>query len=350
MNVLILSTPQDVHAQAVSKHLSQLSAKHWFFRFEQLIPDTKLHLTIETPESNCSLKLIDGRQINFKEIDSVWFRRPGTVQYSGLPEPWMDAMVRNEGAQFVAGIFRSLDCLFVNHPGRDFDCSFKLWQLEVARRVGLTVPKTIVTNLPEAVAEFYERCNGEVIYKLIGERSNFYLPKCESAFGVPTLAMTKEDIGHLSQVAIAPHLFQERIDKVYDIRVTAMGTRLFPVKIDSQAGTGKLDWRTDLSVPMELIALPKDVNDACLRLLKELGLNYGAIDLCVDKAGRHVFFEINCAGQYLWMEKRIEGLELSLELAKLLSGQSEPMVPRASTPASEKVIAPVASLSPQAVI
>jgi hypothetical protein len=30
------------------------------------------------------------------------------------------------------------------------------------------------------------------------------------------------------------------------------------------------------------------------------------------------------------MEERVEGLELLLELAKLLTGQSEPMVPRTS--------------------
>jgi len=331
MNVLILSNPQDVHTQAVAKHLSALGAKHYFFQFDQLLPDTKLHLAIETLQSTCSLKLADGAEINLNEINSVWFRRPGMVRFSGLPEPWMDAMVRNEGSQVIGGIFRSLDdCLFVNHPGRDFDCSFKLYQLEVARRVGLTVPKTIVSNVPEVVAEFYQQCDGSVIYKLVSESSNFLLPKYES-LGLPTLPMSEANLGHLSQVAVAPHLFQKRIDKVYDIRVTAIGKKLFSVKIDSQAGQGKVDWRTDYSVEMELIALLPDVHEACLKLLRELGLNYGSIDLCVDKDGRHFFFEINCAGQYKWMEERIEGLELSLELARLLTGQSEPMVPRAST-------------------
>ena len=330
MNVLILSTPQDVHAKAVAKHLSALGATHTFFQFDQLINDTKLRLALDTRQSACSLELSDGSQVNLKEVDAVWFRRPGVVRFSGLPEPWMEAMVRNEGSQVIGGIFRSLnDCLLVNHPGRDFDCSFKLYQLEVARRVGFALPETVVTNVPEVVAEFYERCDGRVIYKLVSESSNFLLPKYES-LGAPTLPMSEADLGHLSQVAVAPHLFQERIDKVYDIRVTAIGKKLFPVKIDSQAGEGKVDWRTDYSVAMELIALPPDIHEACLTLLRELGLNYGSIDLCVDRDGRHIFFEINCAGQYKWMEERIEGLELSLELARLLTGQSDPMVPRAS--------------------
>jgi len=335
MNVLILSSPQDVHAQAVIEHLNNLGTRYCLFRFEQLMSETKFHLAIDQQRNACSLKFDDGQKINLEEIDALWFRRPGTVQFSGLPEPWMDAMVRSEGAQFTSGILRSLNCLFVNHPGRDAECSFKLWQLEVARRVGLTVPKTIVTNQPEIAADFYAQCNGRVIYKLVGERSNRAIPKYESPLGVPTLEMTKADLEHLSQVAVAPHLFQEHVEKLYDIRVTAIGKKLFPVRIDSQAGEGKVDWRSDYSVPMELIDLPDDVADRCLTLIRRLGLNYGAIDLCVDKHGCHVFFEINCAGQYLWMENRIEELDISLELAKLLSGKGEPMIPRA--PKSESL-------------
>src|SRR5260370_6505656 len=136
MNVLILSTPQDVHAQAVAKHLSALGARHTFFQFDQLITDTKLRLALDTRQSACSLELSDGSQVNLNEVDAVWFRRPGVVRFSGLPEPWMEAMGGNEGSQVIGGSFGSLnDCLSVNHPGRDVDCSVKLYHLEADCRV-----------------------------------------------------------------------------------------------------------------------------------------------------------------------------------------------------------------------
>jgi glutathione synthase/RimK-type ligase-like ATP-grasp enzyme len=297
-----------------------------FFSFDQLIADTTLRITIDADRYARNLTLAADGRLDLGEIDAVWLRRPGIIRTSGLPEPWMEAMVSNEGFNVVSGLLRSLTCLFVNHPASDHEASFKLWQLEVARRVGLTIPKTIVTNVPDAVAEFYEQCRGEVVGKLVSESSNWQLPKYET-IGVPTLALSEADLAHLGQVAAAPHLFQERIDKRYDIRVTAIGQRLFPVRIDSQVGSGTVDWRTDYSVPMELTTLPHHVHEACLKLLRALALNYGSIDLAVDRQGRHVFFEINCAGQYKWMEDRIAGLELSLELAKLLIGQCEPMVP-----------------------
>jgi glutathione synthase/RimK-type ligase-like ATP-grasp enzyme len=324
--ILILSPPQDVHAAAVGRHLTALGATLRYFSFDRLIADTTLQVAINGERYARSLTLADGGRIDLGEIDAVWTRRPGLIKTSGLPEPWMELMVVNEGFSVMAGLLRSLNCLFVNHPASDHEASFKLWQLEVARRVGLTIPKTIVTNVPQAVAEFYEQCRGEVIGKLVGESSNFFLPKYETV-GVPTLALSEADLAHLGQVAAAPHLFQERIDKRHDIRVTAIGQRLFPVRIDSQVGKGTVDWRTDYSVPMELTTLPHGVHEACLRLLRALALNYGSIDLAVDRQGRHVFFEINCAGQYKWMEDRIAGLDLSLELAKLLIGQCEPMVP-----------------------
>lgn len=46
-------------------------------------------------------------------------------------------------------------------------------------------------------------------------------------------------------VAGTAHLFQERVSKTADVRVTVIGSRVFCVRIDSDL----LDWRTD-GLPM----------------------------------------------------------------------------------------------------
>lgn len=328
MTVLLLATPDDVHADAVIKQLKRLGTEAYCFALSQVSNNFEIRLSLGATHNECQFNLPDGTRLDLSIVNSIWFRRPGKVYYSGLPEPWMNSMVESELGATIHGTLRSLDCLFVNHPARDAECSFKLWQLEKARQASFAIPKTIVTNAPAMVADFYDKCNGQLVYKLISESTNFAIPKYESSPGVPTLPFTKEDLDeHLHQVALAPHFFQERVDKLYDIRITAIGHKLFPVKIESQQGAGSLDWRLDYSVPMDLIELPADVHRSCLTLLHNLGLNFGAIDLCVDKNGQYIFFEINSAGQYLWMEERIEGLELSMELAKLLIGESEPMIP-----------------------
>jgi glutathione synthase/RimK-type ligase-like ATP-grasp enzyme len=201
----------------------------------------------------------------------------------------------------------------------------KLWQLSVAHASGLNVPESIVTNSPEQAEKFYYECDRHVIYKMISEKSHFNIPFYENPRGVATLPLREVDLKHLSQVKLAPHLFQRRIVKTCDLRVTIIGLKIFAFRIDSQRGRGKLDWRHDYSVDMEECQLPEPVASACLNLMKRLGLNYGALDFAVDEKGKHWFLEINSAGQYYWLEARTK-VPLSLELAKLLCGQSEPLI------------------------
>lgn len=328
MSILILARPDDAHALKVSEWLTEYGAEWFILGPEELSNDTEITFRFDETEPHYQMKLPDNRVIDLNEVESIWYRRTPNIQHQGLPKQWMNSMVESELRSAYFGAFRSLTCLHVNHPSRNEASSYKLFQLELARKVGLTIPQTLVTNRPDQVAEFYKKCNSQVIYKLIGERTNFYLPKYEPAPGVPTLPLRDEDLAHLDQVSLAPHIFQECIRKKYDIRVTVIGKKLFAVKIDSQAGEGSLDWRRDYSVAMDPIDLPDEVHSACFNLVERLGLNYGAIDLCVDQAGRHVFFEINNAGQYLWMEQKIESMQLSMEMAKLLVGKSEPMAGR----------------------
>ena len=44
---------------------------------------------------------------------------------------------------------------------------------------------------------------------------------------------------------------------------------------------------------MEAITLPAEIEAKCLRLMRHLGLNYGALDFILNKEGEYVFVEIN---------------------------------------------------------
>jgi hypothetical protein len=61
------------------------------------------------------------------------------------------------------------------------------------------------------------------------------------------------------------------------------------------------------------------VHDALLRLMRRLGLVYGAIDLRVRPDGEHVFFEVNPSGQWLFVEERT-GLPLTRTFVDVLAG------------------------------
>ncbi len=49
-------------------------------------------------------------------------------------------------------------------------------------------------------------------------------------------------------------------------------------------------------------ALPVDLSERLVELLRTLGLHYGCIDLRQTPEGEYVFFEVNPSGQFLFAE------------------------------------------------
>lgn len=323
-SVLILSTRQDLHASRVEQVLRDMDIKTCFWNFEPFVHDCQLEFSV-SDGNNLFYFDLDGNKLDMRTFQSVWYRRPGQLKSKTYFQPWIAEMLLVEARQALMGMLNGLECLWVNHPSRDSTALLKLFQLQVAKFAGLNVPETIVTNNPDSARNFYAKHDGRVIYKLVAEQSNFSLPAFEFPHGIPTLPLREIDLKHLDQVAHAPHLFQQRVAKKADVRVTAIGARLFATHIESQSGSGKLDWRNDYSVPMTAWTLPDDVSEKCLLVLKALGLNYGAFDFCLDEDDNYVFLEVNPAGQYLWVEERTNQ-PLTREMALLLAGRSEPLV------------------------
>ncbi len=170
MKVLILASPDDSHAVAVSKHLTAMNAHVDFLRFEEFVQKCSVQFTLGTGERKCSI-VRDSGKLDLYSYSSVWRRRPGGIRSNPFVEPWIAKMVEQEAQAALGGIFDSMNCLWMNHPVNDMRALDKLWQLQIAEKIGLRIPETLVTNEPHAVKAFFEQCNGEVIYKLISEIS-----------------------------------------------------------------------------------------------------------------------------------------------------------------------------------
>lgn len=65
---------------------------------------------------------------------------------------------------------------------------------------------------------------------------------------------------------------------------------------------------------------PADLAEKCVRLLKELGLGFGAIDMLVDSAGEYWFLENDPNGQWAYVEQAT-GQPIGKAIADLLSGR-----------------------------
>ena len=76
--------------------------------------------------------------------------------------------------------------------------------------------------------------------------------------------------------------------------------------------------------------LPAGVRAGLLRLMRRLGLVYGAVDLRRTPTGEHVYLEVNPAGQWLFVEQQT-GQPMTAALARALAA-AERAVDRAASP------------------
>jgi glutathione synthase/RimK-type ligase-like ATP-grasp enzyme len=257
-----------------------------------------------------------GRSFSSNDVSGAYYRRPRAA--NPVDGTAMDAgpFAIREAAALVRGLIAHTDCDWVSDPSAIELAEDKLLQLRMAEKLGLTIPRTLVTNVPEEARAFVASVSRAIVKPL----SSGHLGD-----DPPLIAYTTAIDEHdpLNDIALAPHLLQERVDKQADVRVTVVDDRVFACRIDSQGNPNTtLDWRiaTSTNVPLGhvMMTLPSDVELACVRLVRALGLRFGAIDL-IERPDGFTFLEINPNGQWAWIEQRT-CTPISDAIAKALTG------------------------------
>jgi glutathione synthase/RimK-type ligase-like ATP-grasp enzyme len=245
--------------------------------------------------------------LNWNQVSSVYYRRPQTpVPDSRITNPALRKFCADESYDFLRGLWYSLDCLWMSNPEAIRKSEHKLYQLKVAKQLSFIIPNTVATNEPEEVKRFFYECKNGVIVKplYLGFIDDEKSPKF-----IFTSIVREEDLKDINSVRLTPSIFQERIDKQFDVRVTVVGEKVFAAKIEPGfLPEGIPDWRyADMeNLQHTSYDLPKDVEEKCRTLVHQLGLNFGAIDFVVDQDNKHFFLEINPNGQWAWLENVLD--------------------------------------------
>jgi ATP-grasp ribosomal peptide maturase len=248
------------------------------------------------------------RTADLATVRSLYYRRPTGFAFPHLGE--QDARFAVTQARYgLGGVLASLPgCRYVNHPHRIGDAEFKPAGLTAAVEAGFLVPPTLITSSPDAAREFI-KAYGPVIYKPLYNPVHL-IDGVSSVVKVAEVSVADID----DDVAGTAHLFQQRVPKVADVRVTVIGGEVFCVRIDSDL----LDWRTDYSkLTYTPVDTPPGIERALYRYLDHFGLAFGAFDFAVGPEGRWWFLECNPSGQWHWLEDET-GLPMTAALADLL--------------------------------
>jgi MvdD family ATP-grasp ribosomal peptide maturase len=324
MTVLIITHSDDNESVAlVAESIRRRGGNS--FRFDTDRFPTEVRLVAQYGETPERLSLTDGgATLDLRDVSAIWHRRLNIA--GGLPGE-MDAQLRQasrgESRATVMGMLASLDAFRMDAEPSIRRAENKQLQIRIARESGLDTPRTLITNDPEAVRAFARTCERGMITKML---SSFAIYEGGAEKVVFTNHVTAADVDDLDGLRLCPMTFQEQVAKHLELRVTVVGRRVLTAAIDSQASARAThDWRRDgvrLVDAWQPYALPSEVEEKLLRLMDYFNLNYGAADFIVTPEGRHVFLEINPAGEFFWLEHR-PGLPISEAIADVLLGRSK---------------------------
>lgn len=311
---LIVGNSEDYHAVAVKWALSALGddALIW----DGIGHEEDHHLAIEPGDPTATVQL-GGAQ--YRKFQSVWFRR--AVKHRGLDhvaEHAKDFVLRE-----VSEVHRCLSMTAVS--ASDFivggemvsPTSIKSFQLDVAASMGLRTPRTLITNNP-AKARAFVSAHGSVVVKPFAPHF-WHDPEGKQYRVAATNVIRNPDDVTDDSVSACPSIFQELIRKVYELRVTVIGERVYAAKIQDPDGGAFMDWRFHVDhARFSSTSLEANLDHKLVSFVKRLGLKYGCIDLVVDQDENIYFLEINPSGQFLFLEQMIPGFPLLAAFTSML--------------------------------
>ncbi|MGV9265484.1 ATP-grasp ribosomal peptide maturase [Kitasatospora sp. NPDC003701] len=258
----------------------------------------------------------DRRTLDLTTVRAVYYRRPTPSAFPDDMPSEARAVAAAEARRGFGGLLSALPARWLPPPGRAADAEYKPLQLRIAAECGLRVPRTLVTNSPDAAKEFAEQIAAPVIYKPFTPIRGTVDGRSVAVFAS---LLRAGDVGH-SSIATTAHLFQEWVPKAFEVRLTAVGSRLFAAEIHAGSAAAHADWRSDYdSLTYRVCEPPTAVTRGVHRMLGQLGLPYGAFDFVVTPSGEWNFLEVNPNGQYGFIEQAT-GLPITSAICDYLQG------------------------------
>ena len=310
--ILIISDPVDAHVRLIEQRLKEKGARVVRLDLAEVPREAAVSSWLEDGAPTRIAARRERGDFDLSQVTTVWFRRCHAVKPDPELAPEDKEFVNKEATAMLMSLALTLGDRFCVNPialGMATDRgNGKVSQLDVARKRGLSIPRTLATNDPEAARDFLRSCPEGAIYK------PFVPPtRIEDGPGgeqrVQTIFTTKLDADSLAKVEgvrFAPCLFQEYVAKKLELRVTVMGNKVFATEIHSQVSEkSAIDFRAhyDLAnTPYFTHELPRDLVEKLLHVHRDLGLVFGAYDFILTPEGKYVFLEVNQQGQFLWLE------------------------------------------------
>jgi len=291
--VLILSNRHDFSADYVAAALFDRGVSYLRLNSEDL-PHMEVTMFPERQELVGHSNALEF-QVNARHLRSIYFRQPVFLrECSGQSLTAEDQMIRTQWAAFMRSVVIFDQQRWINHPKETYAAEIKPYQLLTAKRLGFSIPETVVANTTKNTAYTPQE---DIVLKSLD--TLIVRDRGQEAFAYSTV-LQMASLG-ASDMASSPAILQEYIRPKRDIRVTVVGASVFAVEIVADGRGVEGDWRLMKDTVRFLpTKLPQNVEESCVEVRRAFGLIFGAIDLA-ESNGDYFFLEINPTGEWAWL-------------------------------------------------
>jgi glutathione synthase/RimK-type ligase-like ATP-grasp enzyme len=282
--VLIMGHPQDEHAQMVGRVLRYRGVDTYtidssdFPAFPELACSPGGDGFVLRPRG-CP------RFLAAAEVSSVYWRNYNRIPKIALSDPEQAHIAQNDARGLFESFLGSNEFRWVNGLN-----GFELHQrkplaLKKVAALGVTIPRSIITNSPEALREF-----------CVTDRSYIFKP-VQGGAHAQRLESSQLSPDHLELLRLAPITVQEEV-RGTNIRVFVAGQNILACEVRSSS----LDFRDDPRPAIIEHKLPSSIVAQSLRIATELHLNWTGIDYRLNEEGEYVFLEANPSPMFIGFE------------------------------------------------
>lgn len=322
-DILISTIPGDLHARAVQWCLEKMGLRVTYLLATDF--PAIMHETIAISNDKPELISIIGNDINVSGVpETIWRRRLGKPSIAANISPLDVPAAQAEAVAFVNGLQLSYDqpgYFCVNPTTGSFKVKSKITQLRVAKKVGLSIPDSLITNDPIKLKDFFDTKNGAVIIKSFTAPSWY---SATSSFFPFSTKLTSELVANHPSISATPAIYQELVPKEFEVRTLFMGQEHISVRINSQNESNtKLDFRAGRKkIELSPFRLPEHVVRKCLLFMKEMNILTGSFDFVFTPNHEFIFLEVNEMGQFLWLEEGCPELPVLQTFAMFLRSKN----------------------------
>lgn len=302
--ILVFTERADLNSRIVLSYLNNHREP-----FEVFLEDDAIELEYFIDRNSFDYRVYKNHRFvcSSDEVKSVWYRRTDIQVYRfGTGEFSQDGLATYSKEHMktryeqIQRCFHAKKCLGKFGYGNYNKIEF----LERCTALNMEVPKTLITRSKQRLVEFWRDCNEDVITKSLAfpyERINYNesgeMDSYQLGYTVP---VGEAELGSLPEF-FDLSIFQEKLDKLFEIRTIYLDGKVYSEAIFSQSrDVAALDYRLGYDSGMRMCnyTLPEVIEKQVVQLMKELDLNFGSLDIVVTKDKRYVFLEVNPNGQY----------------------------------------------------